>query len=96
MIRVNQLYAMSGIFVWAVTFALGLHKAVRRYGPVLDDWTWLIVAIGCGPVTLWLLLLYPLEQWIYIPAGFFIACMPVAGCSLYRAWEKYRKHMERS
>lgn len=86
---------MLGVFVWALIFALGLHRATKRYGPVLHDWTWLIVVLGTGPVLLWLAVIYPLEQWIYIPLAFFLACVPVATFSVYRVWEKSKKRIER-
>jgi hypothetical protein len=78
----TETQVMAGVFITAFAFALLLHRAVRRYGPVLADWTWLIVAIGTGPVVLWLSLLYPLGDWLKIPKALFLACIPVASFSL--------------
>jgi hypothetical protein len=90
----TEVLVTSGTFVSCCLFAAALHLAVKRFGPVLDDWTWFVVSIGTGIVLLWLQVEFPQEQWMKVVRLFFVGSIPVIGRSVLSTWDKHRRRLD--
>jgi hypothetical protein len=86
---------LAGIFVTASVYAVLLHLALKFFGPVVSDRTWLIVSVGCGLVLLWLnpwtSSLFTFEQWVTLGGAFFVGCVPIAARSELSTWYRDKK-----